>query len=73
MHDPLALAVVSTPELCEYTEMAVSVITGDGAARGVMIADRLETSSPSVPNCRVAVDVDAEEFRSHFLSFTQKL
>ncbi|KAJ5116851.1 hypothetical protein N7456_001199 [Penicillium angulare] len=73
MHDPLAVAVVSKPELCEYRDMAVSVITGDGEARGVMIADRLECPSPPVPNCRVAVSVNAEAFRSHFLSFIQQL
>ncbi|KAJ3549346.1 hypothetical protein NM208_g541 [Fusarium decemcellulare] len=73
MHDPLAVAVVSHPELCEYKDMAVSVITGDGEARGVMIADRLETPSPPAPNCRVAVDVDSEAFRSHFLTLIQQL
>ncbi|KAH8660294.1 Inosine/uridine-preferring nucleoside hydrolase domain-containing protein [Xylariales sp. PMI_506] len=73
MHDPLAVAVVSKPELCEYRDLAVSVITGDGEARGIMIADRLETPSPPTPNCRVAVGVNAEAFRSHFLSMIQKL
>ncbi|KAI0378570.1 nucleoside hydrolase [Hypomontagnella monticulosa] len=73
MHDPLAVAVVSKPELCEYRDMAVSVITGDGEARGVMIADRLETPSPPAPNCRVAVDVNADGFREHFLTLIQKL
>lgn len=73
MHDPLAVAVVSHPELCEYRDMAVSVITGDGEARGIMVADRLETPSPPVPNCRVAVDVNSEAFRSHFLTLIQKL
>jgi inosine-uridine nucleoside N-ribohydrolase len=73
MHDPLAVAVVSRPDLCEYRDMAVSIITGDGEARGVMIADRLETPSPPTPNCRVAVSVNADGFRSHFLSLIQKL
>ncbi|KAI2641528.1 nucleoside hydrolase [Hypomontagnella submonticulosa] len=73
MHDPLAVAVVSKPELCEYRDMAVSVITGDGEARGIMIADRLEMASPPAPNCRVAVDVNAEGFREHFLTLIQKL
>lgn len=73
MHDPLAVAVVSKPELCKYKDMAVSIITGDGEARGVMIADRLETPSPPDPNCRVAVDVDSEGFRSHFLNLIQTL
>ncbi|KAI1392407.1 Inosine/uridine-preferring nucleoside hydrolase domain-containing protein [Hypoxylon trugodes] len=73
MHDPLAVAVVSKPGICEYRDMAVSVITGDGEARGVLIADRLETKSPPIPNCKVAVDVNAEAFRSHFLTLIQKL
>lgn len=73
MHDPLAVAVVSKPELCEYRDMAVSVITGNGEARGVMIADRLEMPSPPEPNCRVAVDVDSDAFRSYFLSSIQTL
>lgn len=73
MHDPLAVAVVSKPELCTYKDMAVSIVTGDGQARGVMIADRLETSEPPAPNCKVAVDVNAEGFRSHFLKLVQTL
>lgn len=73
MHDPLAVAVVSRPDLCEYRDMSVSVITGDGEGRGIMIADRLETPSPPAPNCRVAVDVNAEAFREHFLTLIQKL
>ncbi|GFP60622.1 uridine nucleosidase 1 [Trichoderma asperellum] len=73
MHDPLAVAVVSKPDLCEYRDMAVSIITGDGEARGIMIADRLETPSPPIPNCRVAVDVDSKAFRSRFLTFIQRL
>ena len=73
MHDPLAVAVVSKPELCQYRDMAVSVITGEGEARGIMIADRLETPSPPTPNCRVAVDVDGDAFRSHFLEAIKSL
>lgn len=73
IHDPLAVAVVSRPDLCEYKDMAVSVITGEGEARGVLIADRLEMPSPPEPNCRVAVSVDAQAFRTHFLSLIKTL
>lgn len=73
MHDPLAVAVVSKPELCEYKDLAVSVITGEGEARGVMIVDRLETPNPPTPNCRVAVSVNSDAFRSHFLELIKKL
>lgn len=73
MHDPLAVAVVTHPEICEYRDMAVTVVTGVGEARGVMVGDRLETPSPPVPNCRVAVDVNADAFREHFLTLIQTL
>lgn len=73
MHDPLAVAIVSKPELCEYKDMAVSVMTGTGEARGIMIVDRLVTPSPPTPNCRVAVTVDAEAFCEHFLTLIRKL
>jgi inosine-uridine nucleoside N-ribohydrolase len=73
MHDPLAVACVSKPELCEYRDMAVDIVTGDVKSRGMMIGDRLELPDPPKPNCRVAVGVNAEEFRNHFLSFMQTL
>jgi purine nucleosidase len=67
MHDPLAVAVLTRPDLCEFREVAVSVITGDGEARGVMITDRRESSDPPPANCRVAVSVNAEAFTDRFL------
>lgn len=73
MHDPLAVSVVSKPELCESKDLAVSVITGDGEARDIVIADRLEVPSPPVPNCKVAVSLNTEGFRSHFLESIQSL
>lgn len=73
MHDPLAVACVARPELCEYRDMAVDVITGDVKGRGIMIGDRLEMSDPPKPNCRVAVSVNAEAFREYFLSSIQGL
>lgn len=73
MHDPLAVACVSKPDICKYRDMAVSVITGDGEARGVMVSDKLEIPDPPIPNCQVAVDVDTDAFRSHFLKLIQTL
>lgn len=73
VHDALAVAVVSRPDFCVFKEVAASVITGDGEARGVMITDRLEGVNPPEPNCRVAVDVDTKAFEKHFLSLIQTL
>ena len=67
MHDPLAVAVLTRPELCEFREVHASVITGDGETRGVMITDRREGVDPPAPNCRAAVAVDADAFTRRFL------
>lgn len=67
MHDPLAVAVVSHPELVTFVDAHVSVVTGDGLARGVMITDLLQSADPPAANCRVAVSVHADAFTAHFL------
>ena len=67
MHDPLAVAVLTRPGLVEFKDVAVSIITGDGPARGVMITDRRESADPPPANARVAASVDAEGFIAHFL------
>ena len=68
MHDPLAVAVVTRPELVRFVDAHVSVVTGDGMARGVMISDLLQSADPTPPNCRVAAAVDVEAFTTHFLN-----
>ncbi len=68
MHDPLAVAVVTHPELVTFVDAHVSVVTGDGEARGVMITDLLRSDHPPVANCRVATSVDAAAFTEHFLT-----
>ena len=67
MHDPLAVAVVTHPELVTFVDAHVSVVTGDGMARGVMVTDLLRSATPPAPNCRVAASVDAAGFTEHFL------
>lgn len=67
MHDPLAMAVLPRPELVTWRDAYVEVVTGDGIARGVMVADLLYSADPPEPNCRIAVDVDSEAFMEYFL------
>jgi purine nucleosidase len=52
MHDPLAVAVVTHPELVTFVDAHVSVVTGDGQARGVMITDLLRSDHAPVATCR---------------------
>ena len=67
MHDPLAVAVLTRPDLVEFVDAAVSIRTGDGEDRGVMIVDSGESDDPAPTNCRVARSVDADGFIAHFL------
>jgi purine nucleosidase len=68
MHDPLAIAVTTHPELVRFVDAHVSIVTGDGLARGVMITDLLRSDAPPPANCQVAVSVDASAFTEHFLN-----
>ena len=67
MHDPLAVAVLTHPELVTFADAQVSIVTGDGAARGVMITDLLRSDAPPPANAQVAASVDAAAFTEHFL------
>jgi purine nucleosidase len=67
LHDPLAVAVVSHPELVTWQEAHVAVQTGTQVARGMAVADLLMWADPPAANCRVATAVDAAAFRDLFL------
>lgn len=65
LHDPLAVAVLTRPELVTWRSARVAVETVGDVARGVTIADFRPSAGP--PNCRVGVAVDAVAFRQVFL------
>jgi purine nucleosidase len=67
LHDPLAVAVVSRPDLVTWQEAHVAVETASRVTRGVAVADLLMWEDPPEPNCRIAVGVDADGFRRLFL------
>ena len=67
MHDPLAMAVVTRPDLVQFREAAVEIVTGEGLARGVMITDVRESADPPPANALVAASVDGDAFTEHFL------
>ena len=73
MHDPLAIAVLTRPDLVTWTEAAVDIVTGDGIARGVMVTDLLQGSEPPTANCRIATAVDVDGFLNHFLAALSSL
>jgi purine nucleosidase len=67
LHDPLAVAVVTRPDLVTWQEAHVAVETAGVVARGVAVADLLMWEDPPPPNCRIATAVDADAFRAMFV------
>ena len=67
LHDPLAVAVVTRPDLVTWQDAHVAVETEGRFTRGVAVADLLMWQDPPEPNCRIATAVDAEGFRALFL------
>lgn len=67
LHDPLAVATVTRPDLVTWRDAFVSVETATERTRGVAVADLLTSDSPPEPNCRIGVEVDVDGFREHLL------
>lgn len=66
LHDPLAVAAVSWPEIVTWREAHVAVETAGRVTRGVAVADLRTGIDPPDPNCRIGVAVDVEGFGSWF-------
>jgi purine nucleosidase len=73
MHDPLAVAAVTHPELLTWRPAHVAVETASPVTRGVTLADLLTSDTPPTPNCQIATDVDVDAFRELFLTRLSQL
>jgi purine nucleosidase len=72
INDPLALALIFAPELCDYEELFVDVDISGGVSMGKTFADFYRmTGKPA--NMRVALGVRARDFIELFLERMQKL
>ncbi|MGW8484453.1 nucleoside hydrolase [Microbacterium sp. NPDC055903] len=67
MHDPLAVAAISRPELLTWREARVDVVADDPVGRGISVADFLLSEDSPSANASVAVDVDVDAFTSYFV------
>ncbi|MFI5957403.1 nucleoside hydrolase [Cryptosporangium sp. NPDC051539] len=67
MHDPVAVAAAVRPDLLEWKEVYVDIVTHDQLGRGVAVVDRLEGPASRSPNCSVAAGVDSESIRAYAL------
>jgi purine nucleosidase len=68
LHDPLAVAVLTSPELVTWRPAYVQVETVSPVTRGVAVADLLTSAEPPEPNCRVATAVDVDRFIELFVA-----
>lgn len=73
MHDPLAVAVVSRPQLVTWRPARVEVEYCSSITRGVTVADLLCERNPPEPNCLVATEVDSAAFIDFFLNHVYSL
>jgi len=73
MHDPLAVAVLSRPDLVTWQPAQVSVVSDRGVARGTCVTDLLSSAGAPPANCQIAVAVDVDAFLSHFLTSIKSL
>jgi purine nucleosidase len=67
LHDPLAVAVVTQPDLVTWRPAHVAVETASPLTRGVAIADLGLWGDTLAPNAQIAVAVDADGFMAYFL------
>ena len=67
VHDPVAVAAVTRPDLLSWRDASVAVETAGERTRGVAVADLLTGHVPPRANCRIAVDVDVDGVRDHLL------
>jgi purine nucleosidase len=68
LHDPLAVAAVSRPDLITWQAAHVRVETRSELTRGVTIADLLSSDRPPEKNCEIATAVDVDGFIALFLN-----
>jgi purine nucleosidase len=73
MHDPLAVAVVSRPQLVTWRPARVEVEYCSSITRGVTVADLLCERNAPQSNCLVATAVDSTSFIQFFLNHVYSL
>lgn len=73
MHDPLAVAAASRPELLIWSDAYVDIVAEDSVGRGISVADFGHSADSPAPNAQVAVDVDVDGFMSYFIDRIQAL
>lgn len=66
MHDALAVAALTKPDLLTWREAHVAVERSSRLTRGITVADLGTSAEPPEANCEIAVEVDVAGFAEHF-------
>ena len=73
LHDPLAVAVLTRPDLVTWRPARVAVETASETTAGVVVTDLLHAAEPPRANCRIATDVDVDAFTDLFVGRISRL
>jgi inosine-uridine nucleoside N-ribohydrolase len=73
MHDPLAVTAAVRPDLLDWQDAYVELVTHDQLGRGIAVVDRLDSAQSRSPNCSLAVGVDAASVREYVFSLLAKI
>jgi len=73
LHDPLAVAVLTRPDLVTWQSARVAVEVASETTAGVVVTDLLHAEHAPQGNCRIAVDVDVEAFTDLFVERVSRL
>jgi purine nucleosidase len=73
MHDPLAVGALTRPDLLDWRDAHVEVVTGPSIARGAVVTDFLDSRDAPAANASVAVGVRGDEFIAHLLQRVSSL
>jgi purine nucleosidase len=64
---------VARPDLLDWQDAYVDIVTHDQIGRGVAVVDRLDSPQSRSPNCSLAVGVDSESVRDYVFGLLANL
>jgi purine nucleosidase len=73
LHDPLAVAVLTRPDLVTWRDARVTVEVASETTAGVVVTDLLHAEHPPAANCRIATAVDVDAFTDLFVERVGRL
>jgi purine nucleosidase len=73
LHDPLTVAAVAHPDLLQWRDVRVDIVTHDPLGRGKTVVDRLDSRESRGANCSLAIGVDSASVRNYVMGLLTHL